>query len=170
MKKNNILPGEVQVNKYSHDFIEEYQIDEKTEWIQNIITELESENDDDYEREKAHLELNATITRKTDKFLGDHLIFKSVLKGHYHLPCGRCLFPVRQEVELNIDAAFLHDSQSKMPEYQEVTTVFAAGQEMELYFYHKGLADIKEVIHEQLYTEITPFPRCEGECKGQIYF
>ena len=170
MKINNILPGEIQVNKYSQDFIEYYKLDEKTEWLQKILTEIEEENDDDFEHEKAHLELEASITRKTDKFLGDHLIFKSSLKGHYHLPCGRCLAPIRQDVDLKINAAFLHDSQEKMPEYQEVTTVFAAGEEMELYFYRKGLADIKEMIHEQLYTEIAPFPRCDGECKGQIYF
>jgi uncharacterized metal-binding protein YceD (DUF177 family) len=170
MKINHLLPGEVLVSKYSQDFIEQYQIDEKTDWLAQIIKELEEENDDEIEREPAHLEIDANITRKTDKFLGEHLILKSNLKGFYHLPCGRCLTPIKQEIEMAINAAFLHDSQEKMPEYMEVTTVFAAGQEMELYFFHKGMADIKEVFHEQLFTEIAPFPRCDGECKGPIYF
>ena len=170
MKINHSLAAEVLVNKFSHDFIEQYEINESTDWIASILTELEEENDDDFEREKAALTINLSIARKSDKFLGDHLVIKSQVNGHYHLPCGRCLAPIKQVVDLKINAALLHDSQEKMPEYQEVTTVFADGQEMELYFYRKGSANIKDIFHEQLFTEVTPFPRCEGECKGQIYF
>jgi hypothetical protein len=158
MKTINILPSEVVINKFSQDFIQEYKVDQNADWVGTIIKELEEDNDDDFEREAAKINIEATIARKNDKFLGDHL------------PCGRCLAPIRQEIELAVNAAFLHDTMEKMPEYQEVTTVYADSQEMELYFYHKGIADIKELYHEQLFSEMAPFPRCEGECKGQIYF
>jgi hypothetical protein len=170
MKVNLVLPGEVHINKFSQDFIEEYRVDENCEWVAQIIKELEEENDDDFEREPAKLTINATLSRKTDKFLNDHLIVKSKVNGHYHLPCGRCLAPIRQEILLDINATFLSDAMEKMPEYQESTTVYADGQEMELYYFRKGIADIKEVYHEQLFSEMAPFPRCEGECKGQIYY
>lgn len=168
--KINQLPNEIQINKFSQDFIEEYQADENEKWLKAIITELEEDNDDDFEREAAKLSIKATLKRKTDKFLGDHLIVKSHIEGHYHLPCGRCLAPIRQDISLEINAAFLHDTMEKMPEYQETTTVYADNQEMELYFYHKGMANIAELYHEQLFSEMAPFPRCEGECKGQIYY
>lgn len=170
MKTTNLLPAEVIINKFSQDFIQEYKVSEQETWLAEIIKELEEENDDDFEREAAKIEIEANIARKTDKFLGDHLVVKSKVKGHYHLPCGRCLAPIKQDIDLEVNAAFLHDTMSKMPEYQESTTVYADNQEMELYFYHKGIADIKELYHEQLFSEMAPFPRCEGECKGQIYF
>ena len=165
------LDGIVHVNKYSHDIIEDYELDHhKTPWINELVVELEEENDDDAEYPEAEMLIKAQITRKTNSFLNDHLIVRAQLKAHFHLPCGRCLYPLAQELDLSLSAAFLHDSQEKLPEYAEATTVFADGQEMELYFYRKGMADLKEFIHEQIYIEVEPFPRCGGDCKNPVLF
>lgn len=169
-KINTHLDPQVYVNKYSFDIIEEYEIDKKTAWVNDLLVELEEDNDDEAEYPPASMEIKAQITRKTNNFLNDHLIVRCQLKAHFHLPCGRCLYPLAQELDLSLAAAFLHESQEKKPEYAEVTTVFADGQEMELYFYRKGMADIKEFIHEQIFIEVTPFPRCEGECKNPVLY
>jgi uncharacterized metal-binding protein YceD (DUF177 family) len=152
------------------DVIEEYKIDKTTPWVNELVVELESENDDEAVFDPAEMIITAQITRKTNTLLKDHLLVRAQLKAHFHVPCGRCLFPLKDELNLDLAAAFLHESQEKLPEYAEATTVYADGQEMELYFYRKGVADIKEFIHEQIYIEVTPFPRCEGECKNPVLF
>lgn len=167
---HSTLDPQVIVSKYSLDIIEEYQIDKKTTWVNELLVELEEENDDEASYPAAEMVIKAQITRKTNSFLKDHLIVRAQLSAHFHLPCGRCLFPLPQELDLDLAAAFLHESQEKLPEYAEATTVYADGQEMELYFFRKGLADIKEFIHEQIYIEVTPFPRCDGECKNPVHF
>ncbi len=167
---NNLLEPTVLVTKYSMDVIEEYKIDKTTPWVNELVVELESENDDEAVFEPAEMIITAQITRKTNTLLKDHLLVRAQLKAHFHVPCGRCLFPLADELNLDLAAAFLHESQEKLPEYTEATTVYADGQEMELYFYRKGVADIKEFIHEQIYIEVTPFPRCEGECKNPVLF
>lgn len=167
---NNLLEPTVLVTKYSMDVIEEYKIDKTTPWVNELVVELESENDDEAVFDPAEMIITAQITRKTNTLLKDHLLVRAQLKAHFHVPCGRCLFPLADELNLDLAAAFLHESQEKLPEYAEATTVYADGQEMELYFYHKGVADIKEFIHEQIYIEVTPFPRCEGECKNPVLF
>lgn len=168
---NNHLDAQVYVNKYSFDIIEDYELNEKnTPWVQELLTELEEDIGNEGEYPKASMKIEAHITRKTNNFLGDHLIVKADLSAHFHQPCGRCLYPLSEELNLHLAAAFLHESQEKKPEYAEVTTVFADGQEMELYFFRKGVADLKEFIHEQIYIEITPFPRCEGECKNPVLY
>ncbi|MGZ3789589.1 MAG: YceD family protein [Bacteriovorax sp.] len=169
-KINTHLDPKVHVNKYSFDIIEDYELDKKTEWVNDLLVELEEDNEDKTSYEPATMKIKAQITRKTNNFLNDHLIVRADLEAHFHLPCGRCLYPLPQELNLSLSAAFLHESQENKPEYAEVTTVFADGQEMELYFYHKGLADIKEFLHEQIYIEVEPFPRCEGECKNPVLF
>jgi uncharacterized metal-binding protein YceD (DUF177 family) len=171
MKVSNVLNAEIPLNKFSHDMIEEFAVDnDNTPWLQQIIIELEEDNDDDLKRDKAELKISAQAVRKNDRFLGDNLVFKSKIDGHYHLPCGRCLSPIRQDVALELNGAFLNEAMEKMPEYSEVTTVYADGEEMELYFIRKGQISIKDFFHEQLFSEVAPFPRCDGECKGQIYF
>jgi uncharacterized metal-binding protein YceD (DUF177 family) len=169
-KINTHLDPQVHVNKYSFDIIEDYELDDKTEWLNDLLVELEEDNDQESIPSKPSMNIKAQITRKTNAFLNDHLIVKAQLNAHFHLPCGRCLFPLPQEMNLDLAAAFLHESQEKMPEYAEATTVFADGQEMELYFFRKGMADLKEFLHEQIFIEVTPFPRCDGECKNPVLY
>lgn len=159
-KINTQIDPQVLVTKYSHDIIEEYELsDEKTPWIAEILTELHDQLDpeDTYPAGSLHLKLQ--IARKKSSFLGDHLVVRAHIDAKYHLPCGLTLIPLFQHMDHKINAAFLHDSQEKLPEYTEATTVFADNEEMELYFYHKGLADIKEFIHEQIFLEVPAFPR-----------
>ncbi|MDD4975613.1 MAG: DUF177 domain-containing protein [Bacteriovorax sp.] len=165
------LDPKVFVPKFGMDVIEEYELDKTTTpWVNELLVELEEENDDEAEFPAAEMTIKAQITRKTNTLLKDHLVVRAQLKAHFHLPCGRCLYPLPQELDLDLAAAFIHESQEKLPEYVEATTVYADGQEMELYFYHKGMADIREFIHEQIYIEVTPFPRCDGECKNPVLF
>lgn len=164
------LDPQILVSKYSLDIIEEYELTKETPWVNDLLVELEEENDDEAEFAKSEMVIKAQITKKTNNFLKDHLVVRAQLKANFHLPCGRCLYPLAQELDLTLAAAFLHESQEKLPEYAEATTVYADGEEMELYFFHKGLADIKEFIHEQIFIEVTPFPRCDGECKNPVLF
>lgn len=161
-KINGQIDASVPVNNYSHDITEDYELtSEKTPWIQEIVTELHEQLDEEDVYPAGSMKLKLEITRKKNSFIGDHLIVRAHIDAHYHLPCGLTLVPLAQHMVLDVNAAFLHDSQEKLPEYVEATTVYADNEEMELYFYRKGLADIKEFIHEQIFLEVPAFPRSE---------
>ena len=161
-KINGQIDSSVAVTNYSHDITEDYELsNEKTPWIQEILTELHEQLDPEDVYPAGSMKLSLEITRKKNPFIGDHLIVRAKVDARYHLPCGLTLVPLAQHMLLNVNAAFLHDSQEKLPEYVEATTVYADNEEMELYFYRKGLADIKEFIHEQIFLEVPAFPRSE---------
>jgi uncharacterized metal-binding protein YceD (DUF177 family) len=170
MKINNVLLAQMPIHKFSNDIIEEYDLDESSSWVKDLLTEIEEENDTDLVLQPATMHIHATITSKTDRVLAEHFILKSTLEAKYHLPCIRCLHPLPQEMKLDLMAAFLHETKEKLPEYEESTTIFADGKEMELYFYGKATLQIKEFFHEQIFMEINQFPKCEGECVGPILF
>lgn len=170
MKINTQLDPIVPISKYSHDIIEDYELGLNVPWVKELLTELEEELDEEEVRPAGNVAIKLQISRKTNSYLGDHLLLHGQLDAEFHQPCGRCLAPVAQHLEIPFNAAFLHDSKEKLPEYAEATTVFADNQEMELYFFHKGMADIREAIHEQVFIEVPPFPRCEGECKNPVHF
>ncbi len=170
MKINTQLEPIVAVTNYSHDIIDDYELTTNVVWIKEFLNELEEQLDEEDVRPEGQVNLKLQISRKTNTFLGDHLILHGQLMAHFHLPCGRCLHPLPQKLEIPIDAAFLHEAKEKFPEYAEATTVFADNMEMELYFFHKGMADIREAIHEQIFIEVAPFPRCEGECVNPVHF
>ncbi len=159
-KINTQIDPEILVTKYAHDIIEEYELNNtKTPWMDEILTELHDQLDAEDVYLAGSFNLKLAIERKKSSFLGDHLIVRAEIDAKYHLPCGLTLVPLFQHMQHSVNAVFLHDSQEKLPEYAEVTTAFADGEEMELYFYHKGLADIKEFIHEQIFLEVPAFPR-----------
>lgn len=159
-KINTQIDPQILVTKYSHDIIEEYELsDEKTPWIAELLEELHDQLDPEDTYTAGSFKLKLLITRKKSSFLGDHLIVRADIDAKYHLPCGLTLVPLFQHMQHHVNAVFLHDSQEKLPEYAEATTAFADGDEMELYFYKKGLADIKEMIHEQVFLEVPAFPR-----------
>jgi hypothetical protein len=159
-KINTQIDPEILVTKYSHDIIEEYELNNiKTSWIDEILIELHDQLDIEDAYPAGSLNLTLSVSRKKSSFLGDHLIVRATIDAKYHLPCGLTLVPLFQHMQHKVNAVFLHDSQEKLPEYAEVTTAFADGDEMELYFYHKGMADIKEFIHEQIFLEVPAFPR-----------
>ena len=161
-KINAQIDASVAVTNYSHDITEDYELtSEKIPWIQEIVTELHEQLDEEDVYPVGSMKLKLQITRKKNLFLGDHLIVRASIDAHYHLPCGLTLVPLAQHMLLDVNAAFLHDSQEKLPEYVEATTVYADNDEMELYYYRKGLADIKEFIHEQIFLEVPAFPRSQ---------
>ena len=161
-KINTQIDPIVTVNNYSHDITEDYELtSEQIPWIQEIVTELHEQLDEEDVYPAGSMKLKLEITRKKNLFLGDHLIVRAKIDAHYHLPCGLTLVPLAQHMLLNVNAAFLHDSQEKLPEYVEATTVYADNEEMELYYNRKGLADIKEFIHEQIFLEVPAFPRSQ---------
>lgn len=159
MKINTQIDPIVPLNKYSHDIIEDYELTEKTPWVNEILLELHEQLDPEDSYPAGSLSITLQITRKKNTFLGDHLIIKAHIDAKYHLPCGLTLVPLFQHMDHSVNAAFLHESLEKQPEYAEVTTVFADSQEMELYFYRKGMVDVKEFIHEQIFLEVPAFPR-----------
>ncbi len=171
MKVNNQLPKELLINKFSHDIIEEYEVDNSnTDWLNSMLQELEEELDEDETYPEGKIQFKAKITRKTNNFLGDHIVARCHIDASFHLPCGRCLYPIAQTMQMDLNAAYLHDSNQAKPEYAESTTVYADNAEMELYFYKKGIVNIEEFVHEQVFIEVNPFPRCEGECKNPVLF
>ncbi len=159
-KINTQLDSVVPLNNYSHDITEDYDLsDQKTPWLYEILTELHEQLEPEEVYPAGSLKLKLHIARKKNAFIGDHLVVRAEIDACYHLPCGLTLIPLPQHMTLSVKAAFIHDSQEKQPEYAEATTVYADNEEMELYFYRKGMVDIKEFIHEQIFLEVPAFPR-----------
>ncbi len=164
------LPAILNIKEMSPDVIEEYKVSTETPWIQELLSELEEENDGEKGPEESYFKLEAKITLRATKFYGDYVTAKTSLKTQYYAPCIRCLALTKQNLELEVNGLFLHDSFSKKQEYQELTSYFIENEEMELYYHSKGQVELKEFIHEQIYIEKEAFPKCVGECVNKVLF
>lgn len=164
------LTESINIKDLNPDVIEELKVSNEVPWIQALVDELEEDNDGEKGELPSTVELDLKITLRSTKFYGDYVTVKAGIKAKYYAPCIRCLALTRQELELDVNGLFLHDSYASKPEYQDISSYFIENEEMELYFHKKGQVELKEFIHEQIYVEKEAFPKCVGECVNKVLF
>jgi len=68
-------------------------------------------------------------------------------------PCVRCLDPVVEDVEFDVNETYLLDGQDD-PDQEDV---FALDSDV---------LDVSDVVRQHLLIEVTEFPLCSEDCKG----
>jgi len=166
-------PGILKLAKIAPNQEESLYYDSNSSWVYELLTEL-CENIDFEGREserdpfiRTHdLKLNLFLNRKISNDLNDHIVITGDIDATFSLPCIRCLQPVREALALKVNSCSLSEEMQERPEFQEADTVFALGEERDLYFYHKREIDLKEMVHEYLYLNLPPLPLHDPSCKG----
>lgn len=170
MNNSNVqttIKPQINITKLPIDTTVEYELDEKTQWVSELFDELEEETDrEDKSYEKGNLSIKFTVKRKSEKPFGDHVLVKGHLETTYYTHCVRCLVLTKQHISEDFSCSFLHDHMKTTPEYEEADDIFTEGEEFDLYYYEKGMLDLKEAIHEQLYINVDAFPLHDADCKG----
>lgn len=144
---------------------EEFELDQNCPSVRNLLNELEA-NLEKEEQGKGSLLLQLAIERRSNPHYGDYLLFYGNIQGFYHSPCVRCLVPARCPVDVNFSACFLSDHYQEQEEYQDVTSLYIDGQEREIYFHHNETANLQEILHENIFINIEPFPLHDPNCRG----
>jgi uncharacterized protein len=157
----------INLTKIPLDATIQYELDQKTEWLNGIYDEVEEHTDrEDPEYSKGSLTVKFEIKRRSEKPFGDHLLMHGSLKADFHYPCVRCLKLTKQSLSEDFGASFLHDHMETLPEFEEADDIFAEGRDFDLYFHTKGKIDVAEAIHEQLFIHVDAFPLHDPDCKG----
>ncbi len=145
-----------------------YELNSEIDWVRELLDKIENdiEDEDDFAGKPGKLNLTLRIKRKTGAGFGEHLIVRGHFSSEYTTPCVRCLETSEQEVEASFAACFLHPHFEKSEELEEATHIFVDNDEMEVYFQEKGNANLRELVHEQLFMEIEPLPLHDADCKG----
>ncbi len=165
-----VLRPVLNMKEMSPDVIEEYKVSTETMWVNELLAELEEDNDGEVGPETSKLALDLKITLRSTRYYGDYVTVKANIQSTYYAPCIRCLALTKQELELDVNGLFLHDSYASKPEYQDISSYFIDNEEMELYFQKKGQVELKEFIHEHIFIEKEAFPKCVGECVNKVLF
>lgn len=157
----------IKLGHYSFDETADYELDESCAWVSKLLDELEEGTDrseEDYNQ--GIITCNLTLKRKSGKPFGDHLLIKGDLKASYTTPCVRCLMLTPLTVKMDFQACFIPVQLEKEPEFEELDEVFTENEEYGLYFHTKGNADISEMVHENLFMNISHFPLHKEDCLG----
>lgn len=160
----------IKITKLPMDQEESYKLNAENEWIQQITDELKEktfEHDPDGEEKwPTNVKIELDLTRKHNHIYRDHLLVNGHVKGGYQTHCIKCLEPIKRGFNHKFTACFIPQTFEKTPEYEDATHIYANDSEYELYFYSKGIIDIKELCHEHVFLTVDYFPLHAEDCKG----
>lgn len=138
-----------------------------TTWTKEILNEIEGDFfDDQLPKDEGKLTADLRVKRLVNNIYGEHLIVRGSAHVRYYAACVRCLEASLQEADSEFCVAFIHSRYENDPEYGEISHILADGEEAELYFHDKGKANLKELLHEQIYMNLEPLPLHDENCKG----
>lgn len=161
------LESQIRINRFGSNQESLFKLDTTTDWVAELLEEMQESLDQEDRPEGAALGLDIALASKENTALGEHFVVKGRFYGTYHTACVRCLIPTTLQLDNQFACCFLPDHLEKAPEYEETAEVFCDEQSMDLYFSRpRGVIDLKELIHEQIFMTLDPLPLHREDCKG----
>lgn len=138
-----------------------YSLDKNTDWVKELLMELnenaKSRSEEDYLMD-TFLDVELEIKKLNNPTFGDVLICNGNLKTEYVTECVRTLVEMRDHLEVEFKTCFIPDHFAEEPEYEDQTDIFIDNDVHELHFYSLKKANLKEMVHEQIYLNINQYP------------
>ncbi len=85
--------------------------------------------------------------------LGIGYQFSGSFDARVSQPCVRCLDPVAEDIEFDVNETYLLNGQED-PDQEDVFTL------------ESDILDVSDVVRQNLLVEVTEFPLCKEDCRG----
>jgi uncharacterized protein len=102
------------------------------------------------------IEADLHVERQTD-----HVVARGRVEGLLQFECCRCLQPLQWDLEAEIDAYMVPQSESYDDEEVELQA-----EDLEFEFFDGEVIEIDRLVAEQLFLAIPVKPLCAEQCKG----
>jgi len=157
----NKVDGKLNIKKLPINATKYYRLDHKQDWMLDLLLEL-CENMENKELEhvlsRASINADLEIMKKFNPEYGDYLLVNIQLHANYVTQCVRTLEEMDESVDIDVRASFMSSHLEKTEIFQDQTEMFDSGHMHELYFYDKGIVDLVEMVHEQIYLNVNEYP------------
>lgn len=168
MQNENKLEALVNIPKFPMNTSKFYSLDTTQDWVKELLMELNEKADDQSPEENLQntsINVELELLKKFKPDSGEFLLLKGRVKAHYVTQCVRTLVQMDDSVELELKACFIDSAKENEDIYQDQTETFQENEMYDLYFYQKNQADIKEMIHEQIFLNINQYPIKDHEAE-----
>lgn len=132
-------------------------------WMRDLLLELNEHSA--YEKVEDSLEHSALSIQLQLKRLqkpgwDQYLLIKTDYQVTYHTQCVKTLQPMTETLEESFLACVINHKLKNLEEFKDQTEIFTQGDIYQLYFLEpNGQVNISEIIHEQIYLNLNPFPQ-----------
>ena len=166
VKDENRISAQINISKFPVDTPKFYDLGKSQDWVNALLVELnekaENKTPEDF-LEETSIQLTMEVEKLFKKEYGEYIIVKATITTDYVTQCVRTLVDMREHFELDMRACFLIGHLETDEAFTEQLEIFEKDEIYELYFYKKGMADIAEMIHEQVYLSLNQYPIADTE-------
>jgi hypothetical protein len=160
------LPANINVKKMRANTWLDYFLDKHTDWIKELLLELNENNQELSENEKlegSHLDIEIKLKKCFKGSIGDYLLCHAVITSDFNTLCVKTGAPMKDTLDFEVKMCFLPENLSEQEEFADQTEHFTDGEIYELYYLNKNTeAPLKEAIHEQLFLNLNFYPSIDN--------
>ena len=113
-----------------------------------------------------HLQVHLQLVKRFQDVYRHYLLVRGDFEVCYAAQCVRCLEIFPQHLQGSFQACFLPDALAQSDEFKDLTDILIDQEEMALYFYTQNKVNLSELLHEQLFLTVPPFPLHDPHCHG----
>lgn len=157
----NTLEPKVNMTRLAPGQVYKYELNQSQDWVRELLMELNekctSRNPEDYLGD-TDIKITLELKRMNAPTFGDVLVAKGKIEAEFVTECVRTLNEMKDQVEADFKAAFIENIYAEDEETAEQDELFIDNDVHELHYYELNRADIKEMIHEEVFLSINPYP------------
>ena len=109
------------------------------------------------------LDINLSLKKRFNPREGEMLLVSGTLTTEYATQCIRTLAPMKDSLDIEVNACFLDSSNQDKDMYKDQTETFQENQMFDLYFYEKKLIDLAAMLKEQIFLSYNQYPVLDAE-------
>ena len=168
--QNNENKVDAQINliKLAVNTTIEFEIDQTTEWVKDILVEL-NENAKDKTPEaylgETNLVIFGEIEKKNKPEMNEVLLVRGHIEADYVTECVRTLKVMKIQLNVPFKICFVDESMATTELFADLDETWIENDTYEIYFYNKRTVDFQEMIHEQIYLNYNQYPVLDADAK-----
>lgn len=168
MQKHDKITTQINLIKLAANQKVEFELDKETEWIKEILIEM-NENASEKKPEEYLAETNLAvfgdIEKKNKNDLGEYLVIRGTIEADYVTECVRTLKPMTVQLDIPFKIAFFDEAMAKTEAFEGIDETFVENDVFEIYFYNNRTVDFQAMIHEQIFMNYNQYPVLDADSK-----
>lgn len=168
MQKNEKIGAQIQLLKLATNNTLEFEFDQETDWVRDMLLELNENASDKKPQDwlsETSLVVFGEVTKKNKADLGEFVIAKGHIEATYATECVRTLKPMKVDLDIAFKIAFIDESMAETELFKDLDETYVDNDVYEIYFYNKRIIEFQEMIHEQIFLHVDPYPVLDADSK-----
>jgi uncharacterized protein len=97
--------------------------------------------------------------------MGEFLLASGIVQVDYVTECVRTLKPMTIELDVPFKVCFLDEALAQSELFVDQDDTYVDGEVFELYFFSKRIVNFRDMLHEQIFLNVDPYPILDAESK-----